>query len=249
MTTFTKEQLIEKAREQIAFCRHTKITGEGRTHVNQCSALFEIALASLDAEPAPAQPVIQEQIKYQQLRDIVLLTANNLIQSGYSPKENSLHPWESLLFEAEKALAAQLVSEPYKLKDAVADIRNSGVEIDADKIKSERDALNYPVIPDAYVLDELGRMTLNGVCEPRVSFGSGWNACRAEMLKTQQNEPQNIPENIPAQPVSEHKPYAWAIEHKVGLPTVVFNKPNTNSWAFKDAVIKELYEAPALESE
>ena len=28
-----------------------------------------------------------------------------------------------------------------------------------------------------------------------------WNACRAEMLKAQQNEPQNIPENIPAQPV------------------------------------------------
>jgi hypothetical protein len=51
MTTFTKEQLIAKAREQIAFCRHTKITGEGRTHVDQCSALFEIALSSLAAEP------------------------------------------------------------------------------------------------------------------------------------------------------------------------------------------------------
>lgn len=47
---FTKEQLIAKAREQITFCRHTKITGEGRTHVNQCLALFEIALASLNAE-------------------------------------------------------------------------------------------------------------------------------------------------------------------------------------------------------
>ncbi|MGC6231996.1 hypothetical protein VU677_14760 [Hafnia paralvei] len=35
-----------------------------------------------------------------------------------------------------------------------------------------------------------------------------WNACRAEMLKAQQNEPQNIPENIPAQPVSE--PYKLA---------------------------------------
>lgn len=49
--TFTREQLIAKAREQIEFCRHTKITGEGRTHVNQCSALFEIALAALTAEP------------------------------------------------------------------------------------------------------------------------------------------------------------------------------------------------------
>lgn len=48
---FTREQLIAKAREQIAFCRDTKITGEGRAHVNQCSALFEIALASLEAEP------------------------------------------------------------------------------------------------------------------------------------------------------------------------------------------------------
>ncbi|PJD62680.1 hypothetical protein B9Q37_20460 [Enterobacter kobei] len=33
------------------FCRNTKITGEGRVHVNQCLALFEIALASLEAEP------------------------------------------------------------------------------------------------------------------------------------------------------------------------------------------------------
>lgn len=48
---FTKEQLIAKAREQIEFCRQTKITGEGRTHVNQCLALFEIALAAMDAEP------------------------------------------------------------------------------------------------------------------------------------------------------------------------------------------------------
>lgn len=52
---FTKEQLITKAREQIAFCRHTKITGEGRTHVNQCSALFEIALAVLVAEKTPRE--------------------------------------------------------------------------------------------------------------------------------------------------------------------------------------------------
>ncbi len=50
-SNFTKEQLIKKAQEQIAFCRHTKITGEGRDHVNQCAALFEIALAALTAEP------------------------------------------------------------------------------------------------------------------------------------------------------------------------------------------------------
>ena len=48
-STITREQLIKKAQEQIAFCSHTKITGEGRAHVNQCAALFEIALAALTA--------------------------------------------------------------------------------------------------------------------------------------------------------------------------------------------------------
>lgn len=48
---FTREQLIKKAQEQIAFCRHTKITGEGLAHVNQCAALFEIALAAMSSEP------------------------------------------------------------------------------------------------------------------------------------------------------------------------------------------------------
>lgn len=50
-STITREQLIKKAQEQIEFCLHTKITGEGRAHVNQCAALFEIALAALDSEP------------------------------------------------------------------------------------------------------------------------------------------------------------------------------------------------------
>lgn len=49
--SITKEQLIKKAQEQIAFCRHTKITGEGLAHVNQCAALFEIALEALTAKP------------------------------------------------------------------------------------------------------------------------------------------------------------------------------------------------------
>ncbi|SXG03124.1 Uncharacterised protein [Klebsiella variicola] len=39
-----------------------------------------------------------------------------------------------------------------------------------------------PVVPDAYVRDERGRMMLNGVCETKIGFGAGWNACRAAML-------------------------------------------------------------------
>ena len=57
-----------------------------------------------------------------------------------------------------------------------------------------------PVVPDAYVRDEHGRMMLNGVCEPKIGFGTGWNACRDAMLAAApqpQNAPQNIPEIIP----------------------------------------------------
>lgn len=51
ITRFTKEQLIAKAQEQIEFIRRTQVTGAGREHVDMCGALFEIALASLTAEP------------------------------------------------------------------------------------------------------------------------------------------------------------------------------------------------------
>ncbi|WP_227648227.1 hypothetical protein [Klebsiella pneumoniae] len=45
-----------------------------------------------------------------------------------------------------------------------------------------------PVVPDAYVRDEHGRMMLNGVYEPKIGFGTGWNACRAAMLAAAQQE-------------------------------------------------------------
>lgn len=56
-----------------------------------------------------------------------------------------------------------------------------------------------PVVPDAYIRDDRGRMILNGESEPRIGYGAGWNACRAAMLQgaEQQNRQQNIPENIP----------------------------------------------------
>lgn len=48
-----------------------------------------------------------------------------------------------------------------------------------------RHAQPAPVVPDAYVRDERGRMVLNCVCEPKIGFGIGWNACRAAMLDRQ----------------------------------------------------------------
>lgn len=77
-------------------------------------------------------------------------TVNHLLDSDGSRGRFSAMELYDARKDLELLLAstAQPVSEPYKLKDAVADIRNSGVEIDADKINAERDTLNSPVIPD-----------------------------------------------------------------------------------------------------
>ncbi|MGO0671521.1 DUF551 domain-containing protein [Klebsiella michiganensis] len=61
-----------------------------------------------------------------------------------------------------------------------------------------------PVVPDAYVRDEHGRMMLNGVCEPKIGFGTGWNACCAAMLQAG-NSPV-IPEGyvmVPKEPTEQ----------------------------------------------
>lgn len=90
-------------------------------------------------ENIPAQPVIPEQ--------------RPMVPDEIIPDQDNTYEyvdgWNACRSEM---LKAQPVSEPYKLKDAVADIRNSGVEIDADKINAERDTLNSPVIPDGWKL-------------------------------------------------------------------------------------------------
>lgn len=100
-------------------------------------------------------------------------------------------------------------SEPVAIIDqANLDYLRSGADADVWPPEREEmgDVLLYrhpqpaPVVPDAYVRDEHGRMMLNGVCEPKIGFGTGWNACRDAMLAAApqpQNAPQNIPEIIP----------------------------------------------------
>lgn len=152
MTTITREQLIKKAQEQIAFCRHTKITGEGRTHVDQCAALFEIALAAMGSETAIADcdPEVYE-----------------------------------------KGVSVCLVAIPKETAEVICQniTAATGCKVDWHyfggrvHIKALRESSqSAPVVPDAYVRDESGRMMLNGVCEPKIGFGTGWNACRAAML-------------------------------------------------------------------
>ncbi|MES5339108.1 DUF551 domain-containing protein [Klebsiella pneumoniae] len=84
-STITREQLIKKAQEQIEFCRHTKITGEGRAHVNQCAALFEIALAAMDSEP------VELPLDYLQGRKDGLEWAARLAEANHPEKGDWLY--------------------------------------------------------------------------------------------------------------------------------------------------------------
>lgn len=75
-------------------------------------------------------------------------------------------------------------------------------------VKDRKSFQSAPVVPDAYVRDERGRMMLNGVCEPKIGFGIGWNACRAAMLAAAPQSPGSEPATVPGKwiPVSERMP-------------------------------------------
>ncbi|HFH0500510.1 TPA: DUF551 domain-containing protein, partial [Salmonella enterica subsp. enterica serovar Onderstepoort] len=126
---FTKEQLIAKAQEQIAFCRDTKITGEGRTHVNQCSALFEIALASLTTEPDGLKQAVEfyEQVKQE----------NIPVETG---------AWKDAVnWVLEEACRAAMLQ---------ANQRDLSQPVDPQVAEYEQIMLqagNYPVIPDGWI--------------------------------------------------------------------------------------------------
>ncbi|HBZ0630891.1 TPA: DUF551 domain-containing protein [Klebsiella pneumoniae] len=74
--------------------------------------------------------------------------------------------------------------------------------------KLYRHAQPAPAVPDAYVRDERGRMMLNGICEPKIGFGAGWNACRVAMLAAAPQLPGSEPAAMPGKwiPVSERMP-------------------------------------------
>ncbi|HHJ4266639.1 TPA: hypothetical protein ACQJI7_003921 [Klebsiella pneumoniae] len=111
----------------------------------------------------------------------------------YGAGSNVMLPVEEAEGLARIALAA-MDSEPvFTLEVARADYKGQKlgnhfgfITLDAARELKEGNyqlyAAQQPVVPDAYVRDERGRMMLNGVCEPKIGFGTGWNACRAAML-------------------------------------------------------------------
>ncbi|MCE9893834.1 hypothetical protein [Citrobacter portucalensis] len=59
-------------------------------------------------------------------------------------EDDELKSFASEIYRAAMLQGAEPVTTAYKLRDAVEIIRNSGIEIDAEKIFAERDALNTP---------------------------------------------------------------------------------------------------------
>ncbi|WP_261375775.1 hypothetical protein [Enterobacter bugandensis] len=123
--------------------------------------LARIALASLEAEAvgtfrkgpcgyspsfhedavplytAPPAPVVPEEMPKGLAGQIVSLLAHNIGDKFLAQKI-----WNAC--RAAMLQGAEPVTTAYKLRDAVETIRNSGIEIDAEKIFAERDALNAP---------------------------------------------------------------------------------------------------------
>ena len=157
-STITREQLIKKAQEQIEFCRHTKITGEGRAHVNQCAALFEIALAAMDSKPVVwgngCDKTVPAALRY---------LAENERPFGGESRFNAAHLYQlareiELMAEAPLYRHAQPAPEKYNIGDAtmrhiftptgmtnVSDMQAVFDRVEAVLVGMEQPA---PVVPD-----------------------------------------------------------------------------------------------------
>ncbi|CZW99315.1 hypothetical protein [Enterobacter hormaechei] len=216
MSTFTKEQLIEKLQHRISVASGFPESEKAQMDLE----LARIALASLEAEPAihrwrrvtaepygpypwhygnficfskpvdgiedeyyyaaPPAPVSVPDERYQHLSELYHAQEKRLFKLAqrikgasfdkyaYSPSQ-AIDVLESAIFgeredECRAAMlqGAELVTTANKLRDAVETIRNSGIEIDAEKIFAERDALNAPVIPDGYCIMPLKLTADNG---------------------------------------------------------------------------------------
>lgn len=113
---------------------------------------FDVAPGPLFAVAQPVE-VLPEEMNFS--------AACNFVQINGMAKEDrvtlAMRAWNACRaamlnhFENERDMV-QRVSQPYKLREGVAALRNSGIEIDAVKVLDERDTGNSPVIPDGWQL-------------------------------------------------------------------------------------------------
>ena len=157
MTTITREQLRERAREKVKsleFAVTQTAFSENRAELEEELELARIALASLEAEPVGTfrkgpcgySPSFHEDAMplYAAPPAPVSVPAAMEIDDDFDSafEHGKAVGWNA--YRAAMLQGAKPVTTAYKLRDAVETIRNSGIEIDAEKIFAERDALNAP---------------------------------------------------------------------------------------------------------
>ncbi len=160
--TFTKEQLIEKLKHRISVASEFPESEKAQMDLE----LASIALASLEAEAVCV--IDQSNLDYlksgsdadvwpasrAEMGDVLLYRSATPAPVSVPAAMEIDDDFDSA-FEHGKAVGwnayraamlqgAKPVTTAYKLRDAVETIRNSGIEIDAEKIFAERDALNAP---------------------------------------------------------------------------------------------------------
>lgn len=161
--------------------RLQEIAEDGFLKHGESKALARMALAAMDSEPVALQPELAKVIYH--FRDwnegfpVERFKADYVISwmlANYPPAPPAPVVSADLLHTAASAIEDLLTTK---------DRTGAGVWFDLPfRLRSAANAQPAPVVPDAYVRDEHGRMMLNGVCEPKIGFGTGWNACRAAML-------------------------------------------------------------------
>ena len=194
-STITREQLLE-------------IIETDHVQCGEASALARMALAAMDSEPN-RNPVLAYADSY---RDMAKQGVESVpIWSVITDLERNIAPLYRHAQPAPVVSAELLHTAASAIEDLLTtkDRTGAGVWFDLPfRLRSAANAQPAPVVPDAYVRDERGRMMLNGVCEPKIGFGIGWNACRAAMLAAAPQSPGSEPATVPGKwiPVSERMP-------------------------------------------
>lgn len=147
------------------FSRETLLSIIETDHVQcgEASALARLALAAMDSKP------VENYIGSKNALDAIV----SFIKGKSNPTVKFYEEVSEQLFKDNcHGIHSHVIEYILKLGEELEDLRAEQAEMQP-----------APVVPDAYVRDEGGRMMLNGVCEPKIGFGTGWNACRAAMLQ------------------------------------------------------------------
>ncbi|MCR9028359.1 hypothetical protein NXA99_07405 [Citrobacter amalonaticus] len=187
---FTKEQLIERCRGEIECAQITIRNGTSDTPnaVAERLELFEIALASLTAEP------------------IVTFYSDGIVaaatwvdqQREHYNSEHGRHDPDTGTFEFSNDAQRDYSATLEEIAEGIRALHPNSVP-------------PAPVVPDRYIFEKWWESqngtpldgwdslrTTDGYCDDGIDGQfDAWNACRAAMLQGEAEQPQNSQQNIP----------------------------------------------------